>query len=63
MQVEDDDLNEVKGQQRSNIVNYAWSEESMMPVEDDDLNGGQKWTEVKYSKLCSMATKLGQKNH
>ena len=30
---------------------------------DDDLHGGQRSTEVKYSKLCSMATKLGQKNH
>ena len=32
--------------------------------DDDDLHGGQRSTEVKYSKLCYTATKLalGQKN-
>ena len=30
--------------------------------DDDDLHGGQRTTKVKYSKLCSMATKLGQQN-
>ena len=34
----------------------------MQAKDDDDLHGGQRSTEVKYSKLCSMATKLGQKN-
>ena len=29
---------------------------------DDDLCGGQRSTEVKYSKQCYMATKLGQNN-
>ena len=39
-----------------------WSEESLMQVkDDDDLHGGLRSTEVKYRKLCSMATKLGQK--
>ena len=55
---------EVKGQQRSNVVNYAkhakrlpnyqtWSEEPLMQVKDnDDLHGGLRSTEVKCSKLC-----------
>ena len=36
----------------------------MMQVyyDDDDLHGGQRSSEVKCDKLCSMATKLGQKN-
>ena len=34
----------------------------MQAENDDDLYEGQKSSEVKYSKLCSMATKLGQKN-
>ena len=29
---------------------------------DDDLNGGQRLSEVKYGKLCAMATTFGQKN-
>ena len=34
-----------------------------MQAEDhDDLLEGQRSSEVKYSKLHSMATKLGQKN-
>ena len=37
---------EVKGQQRSNTVNFdgyeTWSEEPLMQAEDDDLNGGQR---------------------
>ena len=41
----------------------TWSEESLMQVyDDDDLHGGQRSSEVKCNKLCSMATKLGQKN-
>ena len=27
---------------------------------DDDLHGGQRSAEVKHSKLCYMAIKLGQ---
>ena len=60
---------EVKGHQKSNVVNYVlygnqtWSEESLMQVyNDDDLHGGQRSSEVKCGKLCAMATKLGQKN-
>ena len=42
----------------------TWSEEPLMHVkDDDDLHGGQRSTEVKYSKLWSLATKHGQKNH
>ena len=59
---------EVKGHQRSNVINYmfygyqTWSEESLMQVYDnDDLHGGQRSSEVKGSKLCAMVTKLGQK--
>ena len=44
--------------------NHTWSEESLMQVydDDDDLHGGrgQRSSEVKCDKLCSMATKLGQ---
>ena len=61
---------EVKGHQRSNMVNYVlwlpWSEESLMQGYDD-LNKGQRSPEVKfregqwlngvkYTKLCFMAT-------
>ena len=28
---------------------------------DDDLHGGQSSSEVKYSKLCTIVTKLGQR--
>ena len=58
---------EVKGHQRSNVVNYVlrlptWSEESLMQVyDDDDLHGGQRSSEVQMRKLCAMATKLSQK--
>ena len=34
----------------------------MQPKNVDDLCEGQRLTEVKYSKQCSMANKLGQKN-
>ena len=34
----------------------------MEAKDDGDLHGGQRSTEVKCSKLSSMATKLGQKN-
>ena len=41
----------------------TWSKESLMKVyHDDDLDGGQKSSEVKCCKLCAMATELGQKN-
>ena len=33
----------------------------MQAEDDDDLHGGQRSIEVKYSKLRSMATKLGQR--
>ena len=59
---------EVKGHQRSKVVNYVlWLpnlvRRSLMQVYDeDDLHGGQRSSEVKGSKLCAMVTKLGQKN-
>ena len=41
----------------------TWSEESLKQAyDDDDLHGGQRSSEVKCDKLCSMATKLGQKD-
>ena len=41
---------EVKGQQRSRIVNYADAEEPRMQTgNDDDLQEGQRSTEVKHS--------------
>ena len=43
--------------------NQTWSKESLMQVyNDDDLHGGQRSSEVKCSKICVLATKLGQKN-
>ena len=60
---------EVKGHQRSNVVNYiycgyqTWSEESLMQVYDNDhLHGGQRLSEVKCGKLCAMVTILGQES-
>ena len=49
----------VKGHHRSSIVNHTlWlpnlvrrSESLMQVSDDDDLYGGQRSTEVKYSKL------------
>ena len=35
----------------------------MQVKNDDDLHGGQRSTEVKHSKLCYMAIKLGQISH
>ena len=58
---------EVKGHQRSNGVNYMcygyhiWSKEALMQAENDDLDGGQRSSEVKWGKLCAMATIFGQK--
>ena len=60
-------LMEVKGHQRSNGVNYVlwlpyWSKEALTQAENgDDLDGGQRSTEVKWGKLCAMATIFGQK--
>ena len=60
-------LIEVKGYQRSNGVNYCygyhiWSKEALMQAEnDDDLDWGQRSSEVKWDKLCAMATIFGQK--
>ena len=57
---------EVKGHQRSNGVNvygyYILSKEAMMQAEnDDDLNGGQRSSKVKWGKICAMVTIFGQK--
>ena len=58
----------VKGHQRLNVVNVAlWlpngQKESLMQVYDgDDLHEGQRSSEVKCGKLCTMVTKLGQQN-
>ena len=60
-------LMEVKGHQRSNEVNYVlWLpylvKEALMQAENhDDLDGGQRSSEVKWGKLCAMATIFGQK--
>ena len=41
---------------------HIWSKEPLMQVEnDDDLDGGQRSSEVKWGKLCVMATIFGQK--
>ena len=38
---------------------HIWSKEALMQAEnDDDLDGGQKSSEVKCGKLCDMATIL-----
>ena len=39
-----------------------WSEESLMQIYDDDLQGGQMSQEDKSGKLSTMAPKLDQKN-
>ena len=56
---------EVKGHQRSNVINYVlWLPNFVRRIPD----ASSKWwpslrsSEVKGSKLCAMATKLGQKN-
>ena len=62
-------LMEVKGHQRSNgewrVMCYGyhiWSKEAQMQAEnDDDLDGGQRSSEVKWGKLCGMATIFCQK--
>ena len=41
---------------------YIWSKEALMQAEnDDDLDGGQRSSEVKWGKLCAMTTIFGQK--
>ena len=35
----------------------------MQAKNDDDLDGGQRSSEVKWGKLCAMATIFGQKKH
>ena len=41
---------------------HIWSKEALMQAEnDDDLDGGQRSSEVKWGKLCAMATIFGQK--
>ena len=60
-------LMEVKGHQSLNgeTICYGyhiWSKEALMQAEnDDDLDGGQRSLEVKWGKLCAMATIFGQK--
>ena len=42
---------------------HIWSKEPLIQAKsDDDLHCGQRSAEVKYSKLCSMATEFGQRN-
>ena len=41
---------------------HIWSKEALMQAAyDDDLDGGQRSSEVKWDKLCAMATIFGQK--
>ena len=41
---------------------HIWSKEALMQAEnDDDLGGGQRSSEVKWGKLCGMATIFCQK--
>ena len=63
-------LMEVKGQQRSNLVNYAmwllnFVKRSLMMIIPSYSIGvrGQRSTEVKCGKICPMATTFGQKYH
>ena len=59
---------EVKGHQRSNVVNYVlcyqtWSEESLMQVyDDDDLHGGQRSSEVKCGNYVLWLPNLVRRN-
>ena len=41
---------------------HIWSKEALMQDENDDLYWGQRSSEVKWVKLCDMATIFGQKN-
>ena len=43
---------------------HIWSKELVMHAKnDDDLHGGQRSSEVKWGKLCDMATIFGRKNY
>ena len=64
---------EVKGPWRSKVIRgqmwqtlrygyQTWSGESLMQIYDDDLHGGQRSSKVQCGKVCTMVTKLGQKN-
>ena len=58
---------EVKGHQRSNVVNYVlWLpnlEESLMQVyEEDDLHGGQRSSEVKCGNYVLWLPNLVKRN-
>ena len=61
-------LMEVKGHKRSNGVNYVlWlpylvKRSPDASWEEDELDGGQRSSEVKWGKLCAMATIFGQKS-
>ena len=57
---------EVKDHQRSNVAMcygyHIWSKEALMLAENnDDLNEGQRSSNVIWGKLCAMATIFGQK--
>ena len=41
---------------------HIWSKEALIQAKnDDDLDGGQRSSEVKWGKLCTMATIFGPK--
>ena len=42
---------------------HIWSKEALMQAENDDLDGGQRSSEVTWGKLYAMATIFGQKKH
>ena len=61
-------LMEVKGHQRAKwgkLMCYGyhiWSKEALMQAENnDDLDRGQRSSEVKKGKQCAMATIFGQR--
>ena len=44
------------------MTTIIWYKEALMYDEnDDDLDGGRRSSEVKWSKLCDIATIFGQK--
>ena len=41
----------------------TWTEESLLQIyDDDDFHVGQRSSEIKCGKLCTMATIFGRKN-
>ena len=53
----------VKNVKQCSKTNKTWSEEALMlTLDNDDLHGVQRSSEVKCSKLWVMAIKLGQEN-